>query len=114
MKATNQARKIPVLMEAANNLLTPADLLRLERLAQLKAELKKLEEDLKPRIEATVKANGPGVVQIGSRQVKLAESVRQSYSWKSIAYAVAEEEAINAVKDDFAVEYTSYSARVVS
>jgi len=77
------------------------------------AELKSLEDDLKPKIEATVKAHGPGVVQIGDQQVKLAESIRNSYSWKAIAHAMAEEEAINAVKDDFAVEYSIYSAKVV-
>ena len=75
--------------------------------------MKSLEADVKPKVQLTVKALDEGTVLVGDRRVKLIESNRQSFSWKSIVHAVAPEDAINAVKDDFAVLSTSYSAKVV-
>jgi hypothetical protein len=109
MKATKKAK----LQAQADALLTQEDLIKLDRVERIKAELKKLSESLKPKIEATVRHFGAGTVLIADRRVKLSESIRNSVSWKSVAYAVAAEDAIDAVKDECTVDYQIFSAVVL-
>jgi len=93
--------------------LTEVDVELLQQRDELKNELKRLDEHLRPRIEATVKAHGACRVCIGSHLVDLKEMRRLSTSWKACAYAVATEEEVNAVKGNFTLESISFDARVV-
>jgi len=93
--------------------LTEVDIKLLAEREGLRAELKRLDAYLKPRIEATIEAHGTGRVCIGEALVDLTAAVRLSTSWKAVAYAVADEAEVNAVKADFQLESTSYSAKVV-
>lgn len=79
---------------------------------KLEAEIKEAKALLKPIVEATVKHFGETTIEIDGFKVQLKEVVRCTASWKAIAYAVASEEEILAVKPDFVVESTSYSAKV--
>lgn len=114
---TNTARKItkkadvPVLQP---DLLTPADVLKLERIAQLKAELEALENAVKPRIEATVRTIGACEIELGGRVIRLLSSTRESTSWKSIAESAMEPAQIAELKPLWTTLSTSYSAKVVS
>ena len=94
--------------------LTADDVKLLDQLQAAKDKVKALSDRLKPRIEATCRYFGAGIVAIGNHQVKLTESTRLTYSWKGIVYAVAAPEKIDAVKADFGLESTSYTAKMVS
>jgi hypothetical protein len=95
-------------------LLEPDDVRQITRREELKLELCKLNAYLKPRIEACVHKFGTGRIMVGSEMVDLSEAVRATTSWKAVAYAVASEAEVEAVKSNFTLESTSYSARIVS
>ena len=110
---TNSGVKRIRSLMADDLLLTEADVDLLVKRTALKAKLKKLDDQLKPKIAATIEQHGIGRIAIGNRIVELKESERQSYSWKAITYAVASEAEIDTVKDDFALEYKIHSVKVV-
>jgi hypothetical protein len=110
---TLETQEIRPLMPV-ETLLTEDDVALLEQRETLKAELKRLDDQLKPKIAATIDQHGTGRLMVGSRQVELKESERQTVSWKSLAYAVAEEAAIDAVKEVYTESCKIQTARVIS
>lgn len=113
MEATQTEQTIRPLVQA-DQMLTEDDVKKLDRQARLKAELKKLTDHLKPRIAATIEVHGTGRLLVGNRQVELKETERATVSWKSISYAIAEEEAIEAVREVYTVTSTTRTAKVVN
>lgn len=94
--------KAPARKSTSANLLTEADVDLLQKREGLKAELKRLDALLNPKVEATLDhIGGTGRYVVGNRQVELSESFRENCSWKELAYSVATEDAINAVKSNF-------------
>lgn len=112
-KAETGAKEIRPLMQA-ETLLTEADVKLLARRETVKAELKRLDDQLKPRISATIEAHGTGRLMIGSRQVDLKRSVRNSVCWKPLCHSLVEEAAILQVLDSFTEPYNIDQAKVVS
>ncbi len=86
---------------AKSSLLTEDDVELLLKREGLKAELKRLDALLNPKIERTIDECGCGRYAVGNRQVELSETLRENCSWKQVCYAVATEEAINRAKPEF-------------
>jgi len=103
----------PTLIEVDNGPLTEADVKLLTRREVVKAELKKLDRQLKPKIAATIEQCGTGVVQIGNKRVELKEHDRNCVAWKPLVYSIIEEEAINEVLGSFTEVSKIRSAKVV-
>lgn len=110
MKATQTRTQSATQAEA---LLTPTDVALLEKREALKAELKKLDDQLKPKIAATIESHGTGRLMIGNRQVELKRSVRRSVAWKPLVYSLVEEAAIEAVRESFTEPYNVDTCKVV-
>jgi len=104
---------------AKQAVLTETDVKLLKEREGLRAELKRLDDYLKPRIEATIQVCGwadrphTGRVCIGESFMDLTTAVRLTTSWKACCYALANEAEVDAVRGDFTLESTSYSAKVV-
>lgn len=79
-----------------------SDLELLRRQEQLKAELAKIEETLKPVINKAVRECGDGEVEAYGCRFSLKRTTRVSPQWKGIAQHYLSEEQINAVLDDYA------------
>jgi len=94
------------------DMLEESDLTLIKRRNKIKAELKALDSQLKPRIKNTVKHFGACVVIVGGTQVILSQLTRQSVSWKACAYAVATIEEVESIADEFTVESISYKAEI--
>lgn len=113
MTDTNSGvKKIRSLM-ADDLLLTEIDVDLLVKRIALKAKLKKLDDQLKPKIAATIEKHGTGKIVIGNRIVELKESERASVAWKPLAYSIIEEEAIDAVLESFTEIYPIRTAKVI-
>jgi len=95
-----------------HRLLNEEDVKLLVHVEKLKAEIKELEGLLKPVVKETVEHFGEITIEIGNYKVQLKKTIRNSASWKAIAYAVAPEEDILKVQPDFTLESVSYSAKV--
>lgn len=93
--------------------LSPVDIALLQEREELRAELKKLDSYLKPRIGATIDKMGIGKVFIGNNVVELRRSTRLSVSWAALCTSIAEPQAIEDAKGDFIVEHTIDSVKVV-
>ncbi len=91
-------------------LLTVDDLPLIAKLAKAKAAVKKLEDDLKPRIIATGQKYGAGTLEIDGQEIEIKVTVRNTTSWKSLATALLPEKAITEAQPDYTVESTSYRA----
>jgi len=94
--------------------LTPQTVSLLEKRVIKAAELADLDTQLKPLVEATVKARGPGKLWIGQRLVELTAIERHCTSWKSLAEAKLSEKVIAGIKPDFTNTSTSYGAKVIA
>ncbi len=79
-------------------LMTEADVELLQREEGLKAELARIEKVLKPKKQAMLDKLGEGRFAVGKYQIELSCSYRESTSWKSVAYAVADEDVVNREK----------------
>lgn len=95
------------------DLLTEDDVKLLKRRETIKAELKRLDTHLKPRITETIDIRGTGLVLIGNKQVELKRSIRASVSWKPLLYSIIDESTIDAVKDDYSNETNIDSCKAV-
>lgn len=58
--------------------LKPADVTKLEKLAQLKAEVKALEKEMKPKLQA----QPVGTFKVGARLIQLTEVAKTSIRYK--------------------------------
>ncbi|MFA7286933.1 MAG: hypothetical protein WC052_04720 [Patescibacteria group bacterium] len=94
--------------------LTDADFELLKRREEVKAELKRLDEHLKPRITATIDAHGTGKAKISHHEVELKRSVRNTVSWKSLCASLVPEDVILSTQPDFTEEYNVDSVEVLS
>ncbi len=114
MKTKTEAKNTKTIKQLVPvvEMLEEADLVLMKRRDKIKAELKQLDSQLKPRIENTVKRFGVCTVKIGDAQVRLSQSVRASVSWKACAYSLASVEEVEAVTGEFTVESTSYKAQI--
>ncbi len=95
------------------DLLIEADVKLLTRRDKLKAEIKRLDTHLKPRIAETINIHGTGLVLIGNKQVELKRSVRASVSWKPLLYSIVDESTIDAAKGDYSNETNIDSCKAV-
>ena len=93
--------------------LCEADVALLVRRAKIRAELKKLDAHLKPRIDATVEEYGTGMMKIGDRQIKITSTTRHAASWKSLAHGLLDPALIAEHLDNYTVKSTSTSCKVV-
>lgn len=108
---TQATQEKPIEVEVDDSILTQDDVPLLVQRERLRLKLKKLDEVLKPRIKATVEALGTGVFLLGSSKVTLGKSARSTVSWKSLAYSLADELEVDAVKPCFTETSVSYSAK---
>ena len=92
--------------------LTIYDVTKLERRDVLKEELKTLDKDLKPKIQATFTAYGAGNVTIGSRIVKLSSVDRNSVSWKGLAESCLPVNVIEEEKPRHTTQSTTFGAKI--
>ena len=96
------------------SVLTRTDVAKLIERDEIKARLKALEQELKPKIEAAVKEAGNGAeIRIGGHVVLVSMMPHTNTSWKTVAERVGTAAEIAAVLDDCR-ETTFYSqAKVV-
>jgi hypothetical protein len=98
--------------------LVTADLLNadgvelLRRWEQIKADYKEIGDHVKLLTDNTIERYGCGVHSVNGVNITLTESERQSVSWKSLAYAVADEAVINDQLPSFTEAYKIRSAKV--
>jgi len=113
MKTKAKIEEIRPLMQA-DQMLTEDDVKLLDQLERAKRKVKALQDHLKPRISATIEAHGAGRLMVGSRQVELKRSARNSVAWKPLCYSLVDEAAILSVQESFTIPYDVDSAKVVS
>lgn len=110
---TKQAQEIRPVAKV-DQVLVEDDVKLLERREAIKAELKRLDDYLKPKIASTIDSHGDGRLMIGNRQIELKRSVRNSIAWKPLAYSLVPEEVILSVQDSFTEPYNVDSVKVIS
>ena len=93
--------------------LTANDIKLLRGRDRLKAELKRLDAHLKPRISAAIDELGAGRVMVGASMVELRRSARLSVSWAALATALLAADVIASQRESFTVEHTIDSCKVV-
>lgn len=94
--------------------LTRTDVAKLIERDEIKARLKALEQELKPKIEAAVKEAGDGAeIRVGGHVVVVSMMPHTNVSWKTIAERVGTAAEIAAVLDDCRETTTHPQARVV-
>lgn len=71
-------------MTTATNISTcslkPTDITKLERIQQLKAELKELEKEMKPKLQA----QPVGIFKVGARSIQITEIAKVTVSYKNM------------------------------
>ena len=106
------SRSVP-LKNLAPRCLFPADVELLKEWEKAKRRVKELDDLLKPRIQASIDKYGVGTLVLGHSEILLAQSVRESVSWKQVCEAVAAPEVIEAAKPEFTTRFEIVSARVI-
>lgn len=96
-----------------DSLLTADDLKLWQRREKIKAELAKIEKQVKPRIKATIDAMGEGAFDIDGHRVELKRGHRDAVSWQSLATALLDQAIIDEQKPSFTVTHDIDSIKVV-
>jgi hypothetical protein len=94
--------------------LFPADVEFLREWDAAKRRVKELDDYLKPKILATLDKHGSGTLVLGTHEILLSQSIRETVAWKQVCEAVAPPEVIEKAKPEFTTRFEITSAKVIS
>lgn len=84
--------------------LTKKDIENLEKVQQLKEQVKRLEEDLKPKIKSMCDKYGHNqTMTVAGRIIRTVRVESSSISWKSVAESYIPDEVLPSAVSDFTV-----------